>query len=66
LDGLYCSYFFIQREVIDESTDFTDFASVPADMITVAVKFTDGTIQTKTVTMAFSEDGSVTSILSGD
>jgi hypothetical protein len=44
--------------------NFTDFTSIPPDTVTIEVKFKDGTTQTRTVDIAFNNDGSLSSTLS--
>jgi hypothetical protein len=51
---------------VDTNPNFTDYASLPPDTVTVTAKFTDGQTLTKTVVISYNADGSISATLQGN
>jgi len=51
---------------VDTSPNFTGYASLPPDTVTVTAKFTDGQALTKTVIISYNADGSISATLQGN
>jgi hypothetical protein len=53
-------------DTVNTNPNFTDYASLRPDTVTVTAKFTDGQTLTKTVIISYNADGSISATLQGN